>query len=188
MDDSTAARQIWIAQLLAGKLVPLNDSPSVILLEDNTSVQRVRIYGIVVSTDELVIDDGTGSILVRSFDKTFNVPIGETILAIGKPRIYNNEHYLLGELVKRVEPKWVELARKQHPYAFPSSPASAPVQTEHPPTQSAITLVKMLDTGEGADYNLIIEKLGEKGEEIVIHLLAVGELFETRPGRLKVLE
>lgn len=168
-----AALHLWIADLLSGNIIQMQDQPTGISLPSGQTAYRVRLYGTVVSTNELVIDDGTGSILIRTFDKPFNLNIGDPVLVIGRPRSYNGTIYLAGDIAKKTDPKWMELIKKQHPYRE---------------KKDAITLVRELDSGEGASYDEVVKRLGEKGEETVVHLLTIGEIFETKPGRLKVLE
>lgn len=131
------------------------------------------MHGIVVSDNELVVDDGSGSILVKSFEQHLPVTIGDPVLVIGRPRKFNDEYYLVGEIVKHIDPLWIEWAKKRRPQRKPLDP---------------LHLVRELDAGDGADYDHVVSKLGDKGEETITHLLAMGELFETRPGKLKVLE
>ncbi len=161
---------IRISELLSGTYSEQEDGPGTVSI-NGTQIERVRIYGIAVSAGELVVDDGTGSILVRSFDSTYPVSIGDFILVIGKPRMYKNEFYLLGEIVKKVDAKWLDIHKKNTPTK----------------QQDVLSIVRTLDTGEGADYNAVLSRIGNN-EEKIVHLLAMGELFETKPGKLKVLE
>lgn len=174
--EQQPAIHTWITELLSASHIQKEDEPGAILLQNGTTIRQARIYGTTVSTNELIVDDGTGSILVRTFADKFQVNIGDTILVIGKPRVYNQECYILGEVVKKIDKKWLEVREKQHPRPQPTK------------QEDAVSIVKQLDSGEGADYNQVIAKLGKNGEELIVHLLAVGELFETRPGKLKVLE
>lgn len=169
------AMHVWVAELLQGTFRETEGASELVF--SGGVAQRIRIYGFVVSRDELVVDDGTGSVVVRSFDRSFVAELGSPILVIGRPRVYAGEKYVLGELVKKVDPKWIELARRKRPFVQQVSP-----------NERALVLVRKLDSGEGADYDKVVAELGANGEELVIHLLAVGELFETKPGRLKVLE
>ncbi len=170
--EQKPALPVWIAELLSGSFTQREDTPAHVVLPNGKSVERLRIYGIVVSTNDLVVDDGTGSILIRNFDTPATAKIGETVLVIGRPRVYNGQQYILGEIVKKIDPKWLEVRKK----------AEQPAQQ-----QDVLSIVRALDSGEGADYNAVLAKIGNN-EEKIVHLLAVGELFETRPGKLKVLE
>ena len=176
MEQQPTAAPVWISELLSASFLQQEETPSAVALKDGRILQRIRLYGIAVSTDELVVDDGTGSILVRTFDKTWLAKIGDPVLVIGRPRVYNQLPYLLGEIVKKTDSKWLELRKKQQP------------SSKEQQTGLALATVRALDTGDGADYNEVVERLGSRGEEFIVHLLAIGALFETRPGKLKVLE
>lgn len=150
------------------------DAPSAFMLSDGRMVRRVRMYGIAVGVNELVIDDSSGSVLVRTFGNAPDIDIGVPVLVIGRPRMFEGEVYILGELIRSIDSAWLDFAKKRWP-----KKAKKP---------DPVSVVKGLDAGEGADYDEVVAKLGKGGEELVVHLLAVGELFETRPGKLKVLE
>ncbi len=175
MEERPTAVHVWITELLNGKLIQNDDAPSAIVAGDK-SIYKARIYGIVVSSDELIVDDGTGSILVRTFETPISINLGDPVLIIGKPRLYNQQTYILGEILKKIDKKWLEIREKQHPK--PSADQRA----------TALNLVRTLDKGDGADYNQVAAQIGKNGEELIVHLLSVGEIYETRPGKLKVLE
>ncbi|MCD6575618.1 MAG: hypothetical protein J7K73_00470 [Nanoarchaeota archaeon] len=58
------------------------------------------------------------------------------------------------------------------------------------PRQKVIKLIKELDKGEGAEVSKIIEKMGDEKvvENVLTDLMNEGELFEPRPGKVKLLE
>ncbi len=172
MEQKPTAIPVWISELLSGSFTQQEDSPSAIILQDGRTVQRVRLYGIIVSTNEIVIDDGTGSMLVRTFETPINTQVGAPALVIGRPRTYDGQPYILGEIIKTIHPGWLQLRKQQKP-----------AKTENP-----LDIVRTLDTGEGAEYDEVIKRIGTKGEETIVHLLSTGELFETKPGKLKILE
>lgn len=177
MGFADTAVHVWIGELLAGSLKQVDDGPSELQV-NNQSLQRIRLYGLIVSADVLVVDDGTGSVVVRSFDNQFKIPLGSPVLVIGRPREFQGGRYVLGEIVKQIDMTWLELAKRQKPE----------VKKQESPNMKAVELVRKYDSGDGADYNQVVTELGKSGEEVIVHLLAVGELFETRPGKLKVLE
>ena len=178
------AKVVWIEDLHSGTFVHRDDAPNGLVLPDGREVARANLIGTVVNIDEgIVIDDGTGSVLIRSFDGEFSMSIGTFVRVIGRVREFMGEKYILGETVKTADPKWFELKRKTVPHT--KTVTESPVVDTN---NSALDIVRSLDSGEGAAYEQVIEKLGEKGDDMVVKLLAMGELFETRPGWLKVLE
>lgn len=167
------AEHVWIDDLSGSSFVESPDAPSSLALSDGRKLRRLRLYGLVVATGELVVDDGTGSLFIRSFDSFDGLAVGTPVLVIGRPRMFEGKVYVLGELVKPVDAKWLNFARNRWPRSIRVDPVS---------------VVRDLDSGDGADYDAVVARLGSNGENQVVHLLAVGELFETKPGKLKVLE
>ncbi len=162
----------WISELSGASFIEEEDAPSSLVLRDGRRISRVRLYGLVVSR-ELVVDDGTGSIHLECFEGKRFFEIGCPVIVIGRPRMFNQELYILVEVIREIDVSWVSFAKKRWPL---------------PEDVDPLSVVRELDSGDGADYDLVVSRLGKKGEDMVIHLLAVGELFETRPGKLKVLE
>ena len=155
-------------------------------------VNRVNIIGTVVSfqPDEnvLSLDDGTGTILVQWFDGSKQVAIGDLILVIGRVRDFEGR-YVLPEILRPLEGKWLavrraELANEPVAQAIPEVKAAV---SGDDPEESALKLIHTLDHGDGADMDEVVEKLGSDGEEVIKRLLMAGEIFESKPGRLRLL-
>jgi len=172
VESRKAAKLCWVSDICTAEFFERLDSPSALFL-GNEKVERVRLYGFVVSSG-LVVDDGSGCIIVRSFDSSLNIDVGKPVLVIGRPRKQNNEVYVLSEVVKEVDSAWLSWASLLRPKMVGSSKQI-----------NVLDLVRSLDSGDGADFDVIAAKVGE---EKVVSLLAAGELFEIRPGKIKVLE
>ncbi len=148
-------------------------------------VSRVNLMGVVVENDskrEMVVDDGSGKIIIRTFDETSpwfpQLSIGDPVLVIGKPREWNNEKYLLPEIIRKVtHTGWLSFRKRElSSLAQPSKPLSL------------IELIKKLDKGDGVDVQAVIDRSGISDAEDRIHfLLEQGEVFEVKPGRIKLL-
>ena len=96
-----------------------NQQDNVIFLHDNTIVVHVRLFGIIISKFDkyagddfqscfLTLDDGTGTISARIWNsenysisgiitKLRNIQVGDICEISGRPRIYNDERYILLE-------------------------------------------------------------------------------------------
>ena len=106
------ALKISINTLLSGKYVQEKETePNYLLTSEEKKIYRLNLMAnilskeIVGSITNLLIDDGTGSIILRSFEKnktTENLNIGDTILILGKVRIYNQEKYISPEIIKKI--------------------------------------------------------------------------------------
>lgn len=177
------ARKVLIADLHSGTYKQNESSVNFIELEDGSTVSRVNIVGIVVGVDDsLWVDDGSGSIAVRSFDNSNqDVEVGSCVLVIGRPREFEGQKYVIGEILRSVDSRWLDVRKKEI-----SSVEKIVVREEVTQSLNVVDVVRSLDEGDGADYEEVLSKVGD--EDKIIHLLAVGELFETKPGRLKVLE
>ena len=84
-------------------------------------VSRVNIIAAMIYKSEdfnyssAVIDDGTGRIQLRSFENNAyfsKIDVGDIVLIIGKIREFNNEKYIVPEILKRINnAKWVDVRR-----------------------------------------------------------------------------
>ena len=64
-----------------------------------------------------------------------------------------------------------------------------PVEESNTPADKIFQLIKSTDSGEGADTEEVISKSNlENAEQLVKKLLEEGEIFEVKPGKLKILE
>ncbi len=181
-------------------------------------VSRVNIIGVVISVSEdkntFSVDDGTGNISVRIFDSNslqVSLEIGDIILIIGRPREFNEEKYIVPEIVKHIQDEiWLEIRKKQLEKLRKEIPPQQerivePIK-EAPKTEAVVekeetvveeettteadkvfSLIKKLDSGEGVEIEEIIKQHPE-AEKIVNSLLQEGEIFEVKPGKVKVLE
>ena len=194
------AYKMRIADLLNGEYIKREGwQPSAVLLGDR-EVSRVNIVATVVAKPEgylALIDDGTARIALRSFEaRDYHIDVGDVVLVIARPREFNNERYLMPEIVRRIEnPKWIELRSLElGNHTEPSGDNIEPAKSQDTtsPAESFVSkvcgLLRKLDTGSGADYQEIVQTLGAQAEATIESLLKSGEIFEIRPGWLKVLD
>ncbi len=162
----------------------------------------------------IMLDDGSGNISGRVFKddmyKLKDINIGDIILVIARPREYGNERYLLIEIAKKIEnKKWIEvrkleleknkdnvkkIVKKTEDIEEKSKGSREEVveedvvkeEKEMSAGDKVIDFVREKDGGEGIDVQAIVDEF--KDEKIVKDLLSEGELFEIKPGRIKVLE
>lgn len=200
------AYKIWINDILNGEYVKEEGEwiPNYIKI-GNKKVSRVNLIAVVVSRQNMentnyqgiILDDGSGKISVRSFDGNFDkVEIGDFVMVIGRPREYFKEKYIVSEIVKKVSnPLWAEVRKIELSTEPASKPALAALPLEESVMQSSdvgekiFELIKQIDKGAGADTQEVISKANVEGAEgIITSLLERGEVFEIKPGRLKILE
>ncbi len=177
----------------------------------NKKVRRVRIMGSVVSKflrDDknygfLVIDDGTETIRVRSFEDNINLieksEIGDIIDIIGKIRKYEDEIYIIPEIIKKIEdPNWfilrkLELIKQNKGVNVDLNLKENKLKDdlkEDTHREKIVELIKKFDLGDGVEISKIKEeyKDSKKVDDIIKELLNEGELFEPMPEKIKLLE
>ena len=165
-------------------------------------ISRVNILGVVVEKSEinnykaLAIDDGSGRIPVRVFDdKIFlsNVEVGDIVNLIGRPREFSSEKYVIIEAIKKTNHAWarvrnLELQKNGNDNwtdkAIPDKENGIGLN----PKNKIILMIKELDNGDGVLIENILSKNVDGAEKIIDALLKEGNIFEVKPGKLKVLE
>lgn len=205
-----------------------NFNPDYVLVGDK-KISRVNIMAIVIEKNieerfsSLTIDDGSGSIMLRDFDnknKFESYSVGQVIMTIAKPRQFNDQMYLVTEIIKPIKNnKWVQLRKieldklspiivKVHKEAdepkLEEMKTNSELNTEEEIEDSeeiivndvepeniidkVLTIIKNLDKGDGADIEDVIVGANIKDcEPLLDSLIKEGEIFEVRPGRIKVL-
>ena len=168
------------------------------ILNNGIKISRANLIATIVSKEEeepmnnLVIDDGSGRISVKSFDdKEFgqHTKIGEVVLLIGRPREYGTERYFLGEVIKKVDNKdWIKIRQLELKYEKPPEQAEELKEKTSNIITDVITLIRELDQGKGADYEEVLSKTNnQEADNTIKNLLEQGEVFEIKPGKLKIL-
>ncbi len=201
------AYKILIKDLLKGKFIKQEGwNPSFVYIPElMLKVSRVNLMGVVVSSvnneagyKELIFDDGSGSITVRSFDENVNLDaeVGDILNIIGRVREFNNTIYIAPEIVKKYKDKRIkelwELERKaqklpREELKLPEKPKEK-VLDETNPKQIVYELIKELDKGDGVEISDIISKADVPDAESVIEgLIIEGEIFKVSSSRVKVL-
>ncbi len=170
------------------------------------SISRVNVIATVVYKSEqqstyasAVVDDGTGKILLRSFenkDVFSKADVGDLVLVIGKAREFNNERYLIPEILKKINNvEWTNV-RKLELKNFNvvedkniKTEGKSLVEDAANANEEIYLLIRKLDTGEGALIDDVIRNSNNsEAENIINKLLKNGDIFEIKPGKLKVLE
>jgi len=213
---------------------------------DKNNLPKVHILGILVSLDvdehlaSAVIDDGSGSILIRFFENNqflLNAKIGDIVRILGYPRMLHNEIYFVPEIVKKLSNhKWIEhrileikilkpLYESTLSFGVDSTneeekqtPAIAEEEVideihkdetkeiqeeakddEHKEEQHSkkthesildkvVKAIETLDSGKGAAIEEVMQQVQHDDcEKIIQKLIEQGEIFEVKPGRIKVL-
>ncbi len=108
-----------VQDLLSGEYIKGEDGQAdYILNKQNEKVFRLNIVGIIVSSSKtgsitnFLLDDGSERIVLRFFEEQDfleKIELGDTMLCIGKLRMYANERYVAPEICKKVDPLWLKV-------------------------------------------------------------------------------
>lgn len=172
---------------------------------NGVNISRVNVIATVVYKPEIssfniaVIDDGTGRIPLRSFENNdifSKIEVSDVVLVVGKIREFNGEKYILSEILKKINNfgwlnvRKLEFASENYVQNIEATGNIAIEDSDNKELNEEIySLVKKLDNGDGAPIEDVIKKSNNsEAENIVNKLLNSGDIFEIRPGKLKVLE
>lgn len=171
---------------------------------NNINISRVNIIATVVYKSEksvnssMVVDDGTGKVLLRSFDNAnlfSKIDVGDFVLVIGRIREFNNEKFIIPEILKKIDDmEWVnvrklELRNKNLVDNNTKVEDKNLIQEVSSFNEDVYSLIKRLDSADGVSVDDIVKIYNDKGVENIINkLLENGDIFEVKPGKLKVLE
>ena len=192
------------------------DILSAAFLKDDASAGHIKMNGVNVSRvnliatavyksepnanySEIMIDDGTGKISMRAFENSRmfeRIDIGDLVLVVGRVREFNTEKYVLPEALKKIYNfEWMNVRKaelknlsfaKSNQGAKSSVPAVEDVMND---SEKIYLLIKKFDSGNGASVDEVIKNSRMDGaERIIQRLLENGDVFEIKPGKLKVLE
>jgi RPA family protein len=191
-----------IKKILSGDYTKEEDWNSSYVVIEDKQVSRVNIIGTITDAQSessnyqnFLLDDGSGSISLRFFENfPQDVGIGDTVMIIGMIRDFNNERYIAPEIIKKIENKdWIQLrvlelnkrANKEKQPNIEVYDIEDEVVGEN---QGILSLIKQRDKGDGVDIAEIISKSKDQNaEKIIDSLLKNGEIFEVRPGKIKIL-
>lgn len=212
------AYKLKISNILSGNIISSNNLN--FLEIDNKKISRVSIIANIIdkfiSEGEkkyaaLTIDDASGQIRIKAFgddiEKIKMVEIGEIILVIGNPRFFNNEIYILPEIIKPVDSRWLVVRKleleKNKPEIRSSNNMQQKIEVEkidldkkqqitqkdtNLPRKQIIDMLKKNE--EGVDIDKIIMSMHAPVEEInsiITKMLEDAEVYEPKPGRIRLL-
>ncbi|TAL56182.1 MAG: hypothetical protein EPN86_02755 [Nanoarchaeota archaeon] len=149
--------------------------------------KKIHIAGTVVQINpndgwqQGLLDDGTGIIEFRIFGDGKKVDVGDVVRIVGRTKVYGTDKYVSADIVGKIENlSWFNVWKLE---------AVNKISERETSKEKLIVLIRELDNGQGADLSVIISKSGiENVQDIIDYLKMNGEIFETRPGRIKILE
>jgi len=193
------AYKVWIGTLLNGKVNTENER-FISLDIGSKKISRVNIMANVIDKYlsetkpyiAITLDDSSGQIRVKAFADSINilsgVNIGDTVLVVGMLRTFNNEIYIIPEIVKIIEPKWI-LVRKLELIKEYGKFKQETVADATDEKGRVMNFLKQ-NTG-GIDIDKLIMQLSDidvvKINSIISELIEEGFIYEPMPGRLRTI-
>jgi RPA family protein len=143
----------------------------------------------------ITLDDGSGQIRARVFaediSKFKDLIEGDTILIIGILRAFNQEIYVLPEVIKKKDPKYLLIRKleieKSYKIKQPTIDENKVVKALR---DEVINMIKLAEKNDGIDKDEIIIKISSNPKlinEEITKLLEEGIIYEPRPGRVRYL-
>jgi hypothetical protein len=203
--------------------------PNYVVIDERVRASRLNVIGVITLSEPIgsgiryTLTDVTGEIALQSFERSEPEALpGDLVVVIGRPRTFQNEIYLVPEIIRRLDMKWagyrkrqLELLEKErapleripiekpvasaqrtnHPPTLdrsePSAEKNAPIPQSATATERIYAMIESLDPGDGVALTDVLEKAQAEGienaERAITHMLEMGDIFEIRAGRLKVL-
>lgn len=180
-------------------------NPRLLYLElGDKKIVRVNIIANVVDKFEsqgevkfanITIDDGSGQIRARVFsdnlDKFEDIVQGDTLVVIGLIRSYNQELYIIPEIIKKQDPKYLLIRKLEIEKSFPKILTKEQRIELKSYRDEIIDLIKNSESKGGIDKEeIIINFKAIKAETIsqeIRRLLEEGMIYEPRPGRVRYI-
>ena len=182
-----------------------NTNPKLKFVElGDRKIQRINIIANVVDKYEsegekrfasVTLDDGSGQIRARLFGeetkKFQDLVQGDTIVLIGFLRIYNEEVYILPELIRKTDLKYLLIRKLEIEKSFPKPLTQEQKKEVRALRDEVIDMVKSSESNEGIDKEEIILKLKNSRPDLINQeiqkLLEEGVIYEPKPGRVRYL-
>ena len=192
------AYKLRVGDILSGK--PILEEERLLFVElGNKQIVRVNIVANIVEKYEsegekkfisLTLDDASGQLKVRIFqdvDKYKEITQGSTVMVVGVLRFFNNEVYLIPEIMKIKDPRYL-LVRKLELEA--GKPKEVNKEEIRAVKDQIIELIKSAEDTGGIGTDRIIMEVKATPEIInqeIQRMLEEGLVYEPRPGKIRYL-
>jgi len=141
----------------------------------------------------LTIDDASGQLKLKAFGEDIEplkeIMQGDTLQIVGNMREWNGELYMIPEVVKKVDPRWLLVRKLEIQNARKDMPAEANGGNSGL-KDSIMEKIKSAEAEGGIDTDTIVmdtEASPDAINEEIKKLLEEGLIYEPRPGRLRYL-
>jgi hypothetical protein len=140
----------------------------------------------------LTVDDASGQLKLKVFgddvSRIMDVMQGDTLQIVGNMREWNGEIYMIPEVCKKVDSRWL-LVRKLE---IEKARADMPVEEngDFELKNKVLSRIKDAESDGGVDRDVLIGDIEANPDGIEVEvkkLLEEGLIYEPRPGRLRYL-
>ena len=138
----------------------------------------------------LTVDDGSGQFRLKAFGEDVgmfsDIVQGDALQIVGNVREWNGELYILTEIVKKIDSRWL-LVRKLE---IQNARKDMTVEGDSVLKNSIMDKIKGAEGDGGIDRDVLIMDIEASPETIegeIKKLLEEGLVYEPRPGRLRYL-
>ena len=169
----------------------------------NKQIQRINIIANVIDKYEsegekrfasITVDDGSGQIRLRVFGEDMkkfkDLTQGDTVLIIGVLRYFNQETYILPEIIKKQNPKYLLVRKLEIEELYEKQPTEEQKEEVKILRDEVINLIKNSESEQGIEKEEMILKVKAQPELIsqeIQKLLEEGIIYEPKPGRVRYL-
>jgi len=169
----------------------------------NKNLVRINLIANVVDKFEsdgptkfatVTLDDGSGQIRARLFGedikKFSEITQGDTIIIIGMLRSYNQELYIMPEIIKKQDTKYLLIRKLEIEKLSTPLPTDNEKNTIKVLKDEIIEMIKNAESSEGIEKENIILKIKSEPNLItqeIQKLLEEGIIYEPKPGRVRYL-
>ncbi len=197
------AFKLRIGDVLAGQ--PKFDQDKFTHIELNGKrIVRTNIIGNIVDKYEsegdkkfmfLTLDDGSGQLKLKIFgddmEKFKGVSQGQTVVAIGLIRNWNDEIYMTPEIIKQQNSKYLVIRKKEIEEERSKNTPNVPKENMFELKDKILKAIKDAESEGGVELDKLIMDFREASPEVlnteIQKFLKEGIVFEPRPGKLRFL-
>jgi len=193
------AYKLRIGDILAGKQILEGDKFNFLELGDKQII-KVNVVANVIDKFEsegekkylsFTLDDASGQLRVKVFgddvDKFKKIEQGQTVMVIGRLRYFNNELYILPEIIKPQDPRYLLVRKLEIENSKPSQVNKEEVKAVK---DQIIEMLKRAEENGGIDTDKLIMEIKASPDLInqeIQKLLEEGLAYEPRPGKIRYL-
>ncbi len=200
------AFKLRIGSLLQGKKVKKDEEKLNFVELGNKEIKRVNVVANIVEKFEnepkenktryasLTLDDASGQIQAKFFgddvEKFKNIGQGDTVMVIGRLRIYQNNLYILPEIIKTKDPRYLLVRKLELESDKEEGKKENNKKEVKAVKEQIIDMIKKAEEQGGIETDKLVMEINAKPDIInqeIQKLLEEGLAYEPKPGKIRYL-